>query len=225
MSVETDALESMPTPDVIRSTAEAVMARKYYRVDTAGGPLSDVMQRIADLAGRIIRPITDAFGALHDISPFLAWLVIFALFVIAVGLIVHIGYSFRVAVRARRRRGVEATGGGIDSRDPIDWEAGAGEARDRGDYVSAIRFLFRSCLLRVELSRKQRLRPGITNRELLRRFGTSSLRDPLSVLVEMIDRKWFGRESCTETEFLRGAEAYESIRRQMTEGDENAHDA
>jgi hypothetical protein len=70
-----------------------------------------------------------------------------------------------------------------------------------GDYIGGVRLLFRAALRRIELFEHKKLRPGITNRELLRRYRTSPLAAPLARFVETIDLKWYGSLPCERADY------------------------
>ena len=86
--------------------------------------------------------------------------------------------------------------------DPVSLEEEADRAGSRGDYIGAIRLLFRAALRRIEVAEKKKLRPGSTNRELLRRYRSTPLFTPLERFVETIDNKWYGGGTCVEEDYL-----------------------
>jgi hypothetical protein len=203
----------LPSPDAIRETAAEVIGRPDYNLGAVHEGFTSIIQRIVNVIGRLLRPFQKAFEALHVASPFLAWLLLVALVVILVGLIVHVAYTFRVALQGRKR-----SLGGIEPEDrddmrPVVWEARAVEAARSGDYVGAVRFLFRACLLRLEIARGGVFRRGATNREYLRRFGDTAAREPLRLFVETIDAKWYGGGTSTRDDYERCAGAHSAIGR------------
>ncbi len=207
------ALFDFPPPGVIRQTAEEVIRRPDYNLGAVHEGYPSIVGRIIDAIRRIMRPLTEAFGALHKASPFLAWLLFLALLVVAVALIVHVAYTFKVALQGRRRGPGE-----IDPEDraaarPEVWEAQAGEAARLGDYISAVRYLFRACLLRLEAARRSTFRLGATNREYLRRFADTAAFEPLGLFVETIDTKWYGGGTSTCDDYERCVEAHSEVGR------------
>jgi hypothetical protein len=97
----------------------------------------------------------------------------------------------------------------------IDPEALVREAeragRD-GDYIGAIRLLFRAALRRMEVVEKRKLRPGATNRELLRRYRSTPLHESLERFVETIDTKWYGGATCLESDYSLCRSEHDRIR-------------
>jgi hypothetical protein len=71
----------------------------------------------------------------------------------------------------------------------------------RGDYIAAVRLLFRACLLRLESAEKRAARAGVTNREHLRQHQDSPVFEPLRVFVDIIDTKWYGRGDCGRDDY------------------------
>lgn len=87
----------------------------------------------------------------------------------------------------------------------------ARSAAETGDFVGAARLLLQSCKARLEQAEHRTDRPGITNRELLRRYRASRLAEPLATLVETVDRGWFGGRECTRLDYLSCLAAYEEV--------------
>jgi hypothetical protein len=96
--------------------------------------------------------------------------------------------------------------------DPAALEQEAESASRAGDYIGAIRLLFRAALRRIEVVEKRKLRPGFTNRELLRRYRSTPLHDSLERFVETIDDKWYGDGICLESDYVYCRSEHERIR-------------
>ncbi len=187
------------------------MQRPHFDLQPAEYDLT-VLSRIRDFLDNLFKPILDAFGVLFDISPFLAWAVVLALLVIAIALIVHVVYSFRSALQGRTRKTVAPEGSRNRTASPLDWEKAADLASENGNYTKGLRCLFRACLIRLEQAKGGRVRPGTTNREYLRRYRNTPAADPLSLMVQLIDSKWYGGEPCNEKEFSLAHEAHSRLK-------------
>jgi len=194
------AQAALPPPDVIRKTAQEVVARGYYDVGDESLPGSP------PLWWRILRwllkPFEWLFESMEGWPDFVRWVIVISLFVLLLALLAHIVYSFAAAIRgptARRRRPYLAAHVEVD---PSALEEQAERAGGDGDYIGAIRLLFRAALRRIELAEKKKLRPGSTNRELLRRYQATPLFASLERFVETIDQKWYGGGTCREADFL-----------------------
>jgi hypothetical protein len=123
----------------------------------------------------------------------------FILFAVLVGLIV---FALVKAIRApllQRRLQLQPS---AKEHDPKEFEKQADLAIAQEDYIGAIRWLFRATLRRLELFEKKKFRPGITNRELLRRYRASPLAESLVSFVNTIDVKWYGQMPCGQSEYI-----------------------
>ena len=204
--------DSLPPPETIQKTAQEVLARPYYKLEVSPYEYDfSLLKPIVRFIGTILRPFQYAFAALRAISPVLAWIFIIVLCLLLAGLIAHIIYSFKVALAKRKHRGGLAAAQKEMADEPAEWEKKAGESAASGDYISALRYLFRACLLRLERAHKRPLRRGATNREYLGFFRKSSAYGPLSFFVEMIDYKWYGGDSCTLENYQEGKNAHLQI--------------
>lgn len=85
------------------------------------------------------------------------------------------------------------------------------KAGERGEYAAAARLLLQAGVLRLEAAERRVNRPGVTNRELLRRYRGTRLAGPVSTLVETIDRGWFGRQVCTRRDYDECLAAHDEI--------------
>ena len=93
-----------------------------------------------------------------------------------------------------------------------DLELKAEQAEAQGDFIGAVRLLFRASLLRIERAEERPIRRGITNWELLRRYRTSPLFAPLERFVQTIDSKWYGHDECVRDDCVNCRTEYVRIR-------------
>jgi hypothetical protein len=205
----TAAGETLPPPDAIRRTAEEILARSYFDLDTGEIDLT-FLRRIAAWFEELLAPFNTFFQGLYATSPVLALLLIAGLFVIVVLLVWHIAYTFKLALRRRDGSGpVDLSEDAPD--DPAAWEREAAAAAGRGEYVTALRALLRAALLRLEAAAERRLRPAVTNREYLRRFRATPAHEPLAALVGLVDAKWYGSSPCTGEDYREGENAHRQL--------------
>jgi hypothetical protein len=209
------AQTALPPPDVIRNTAQEVVSRGYYDLGEESLPGSP------PLWWRILRwllkPFEWLFESMEGWPDVVRWVIVISLFVLLLALVAHIVYSFAAAIRgpaARRRRVYLATHVEVD---PSALEEQAERAGSGGDYIGGIRLLFRAALRRIEVAEKKKLRPGFTNRELLRRYQATPLFASLERFVETIDQKWFGGGACLEEDFLSCRSEHARIRNYVEE--------
>jgi hypothetical protein len=194
------AQATLPPPDEIRQTAAEVVSRKYY--DLGERALDDSPPLWWTILRWLIKPFEWLFQSMEGWPDFLRWTIVILAFILLLALLAHIVYSFAMAIRgpaARRRATYTSSDVEID---PASLEQEADQAGKGGDYIGAIRLLFRAALRRIEVAEKKRLRPGFTNRELLRRYRSTPLFDSLEQFVETIDQKWYGGGTCLEKDFL-----------------------
>ncbi len=197
---------TLPEPDVIRRTADEVVRRPEFQLE----PTRDWSPVWRWLWG-LIEPILRFFSHLWDISPVLAVVVVIVLTVVLIALIAHIMYAFARAISGGRSlAGTSA----IHRRkiDPVQLEAEADEAARRRDYIEAVRLLFRAALLRLEQRQNREPRPGVTNREYLRRYRESAVFEALRQFVDVIDAKWYGYGTCDAEDYDRCRQAHALIR-------------
>jgi hypothetical protein len=209
------AQATLPPPDVIRQTAAEVVSRTYYELGETGR--SDSPPWWWAILRWLLKPFEWLFVSMEGWPDFVRWTIVILLFILLLALIAHIVYSFAVAIRgpaARRRGTYTSTHVEID---PTSLEQEAERAGKGGDYIGAIRLLFRAALRRIEVAEKKKLRPGFTNRELLRRYRSTPLFNSLERFVETIDQKWYGGAMCAEEDFLTCRSEHARIRQHVQE--------
>ena len=190
------AASPLPDPETIRRTAEQVLRRPDYQLDPqpdSGPTLLELLQRFFRW---ILTPFQWLLGALEGLPGWLRWSIAVGLAALLILLVLHLGYTIVRAVRGPRQKRGLAAALQRTPRDPAALERQAAEAVSRGDFITAIRLLFLACLLRLELAEKRALLAGTTNREHLRRHRDSPVFEPLRLLVEIIETRWYGRGVC-----------------------------
>ncbi len=194
--------------DVIRRKVEEVVSRPEYQLDSNIDP--DAIGIWLRFIMWVLQPIIWLFEALDGLPTALRWIVFISLLILLLILITHLVWSFVAAVRGTPRRRLTATTKPQEMT-PEDFEQAAADAVGMGDYITAARVLFLASLLRIERAEKKTLRRGVTNRELLRRYRTSPVFEPLGHLVETIESKWYGHETCHASDYERCRTEYTRI--------------
>ena len=187
---------SLPDPEIIRRTAEEVIRRPAFQLDPQPESGTTFLELLLRFLEWISTPFRWLSEALSGLPVWLRWPIVVGLATLVVVLVLHIIYTIVVAIRRPARRAGLAV---IDARtqhDPTAIERQAAQEVARGDFIAAIRLLFRASLLRLDLAEKSKTRVGTTNREYLRRHQNSPVFEPLKLFVETIDAKWYGREVC-----------------------------
>jgi hypothetical protein len=211
----------LPNPEAIRNLAAEIISRPDYKLDPVDATW---YQRIADFLKWVTAPLLNWFHSLWAISPALAIFTLIVLFIILIALIVHIAYSFKVALGGDAHKASTRNRQAEMEAMPETWEKYSRESAAKGDFIGAVRHLFFAGLLALEQSQKRNIRRGSTNREYLRRFRNTPAHEPLKVFVEIIDVKWYGGGSCVESDYAQASGAYADIRR-MTRETANANRA
>jgi hypothetical protein len=216
------ALSSLPPPEAIRKTAEEVIARPHFHLGDAARP--DAPPLLLQLFEWILRPFVWLFGALAGLPEPVRWLVVIVSVLLCAALVTHIVYTLVRAIRgpAARRGRYHAEAG--PELNPADLERDAERAGARGDYLGAIRLLFRAALRRIELSEDRKFRPGFSNRQMLRRYRATPLVGPLELLVATIELKWYGDAPCGQADYLTCRDEHARIR-QYVQASGTAHTA
>ncbi len=189
------------SPESIRQTAAEVVARPEFRLDEGMSQESEAIWLL--LLKTLFKPILWLFDALGTLPVFLKVIVITVLVVVLVALLTHIIWSVAVALRGRKPLTVSSAAGRQKEPDPAELESAAGQAAIDRRYLDGIRLLLKAALLRIERAQKRKLRVGISNRELLRRYRKSSVGTSLELLIDTVDRKWYGGEDCFAADFER----------------------
>jgi Domain of unknown function (DUF4129) len=188
------------------------VASPDYRLDAQLSQSHWTEELILTILEWILTPLRWLFDLTEGLPDVLRWLIVVVLVIVLVGLIWHMAYSFMMAMR----RPTRVAGLGLADRQrgfsPEELEQLAAEADRAGNHIAAIRFLFRASVARLEFSLKQKHRPGATNRELLRRFSQwPEMNSSVRFFVDVIDRKWYGDEHCSEFDYAESQAAYHSL--------------
>jgi hypothetical protein len=191
---------STPPPDTIRQKAAEVVSRSYYELNDSARSDAEPLWWI--VLRWLLRPFIWLFQSLEGWPEFVRWTIVVVAFLVLLALVAHIIYTFVSAIRgpaARRKRAYVSAAVEVD---PESLEREAERARSLGDFIGAVRLLFRAALTRVEAAEKRRLRPGATNREVLRRYRSTPIFGSLERFVETIDNKWYGNGECLEVDYV-----------------------
>jgi hypothetical protein len=200
-----------PPPDVIRTTADSVLARPYFKLDR---PTSDDSEPlIFRIIEWILTPFKWLFDSLEGLPDFLRWIIVVVAAIVCALLIMHIVYSLLNALgEPRSRKKKLAVGAAAREAPPEQLEREAEGLAERGDLIGAVRVLFRAALRRLEVAEQKKFRPGFTNRELLRRYRSTAVFDSLQRFVETIDMKWYGEQPCLPEDYAACRTAHAWIR-------------
>ncbi len=209
---------SPPSPDDLRDAAGRIVTGPDYRLDAQQSQSHWTEELVLTIIEWILIPFRWLFELTEGLPSVLRWPIFAVLIIVLVGLMWQLAYSFIAAMR----RPTRTTSTGLTDRQrgmsAEEYEQLADEAARAGHHVAAIRFLFRASVARLEFSSKQKHRPGATNRELLRRFSQwPEISTSIRHFVDVIDRKWYGDEHCSEYDYTECQSAYGSVCRFLRE--------
>lgn len=211
-------MNSTPTPHELREAAVRIVSGPDYRLDAQQSQSHWTEELLLTVLEWLITPLRWLFELTEGLPDVLRWLIVVVLVIVVIGLIWHMASTFVAAMRAPAR--VVSSGWSDRQRglSPEELETLAEESARAGHHITAIRFLFRASVTRLEYSAKQKHRPGATNRELLRRFSKwPEISTSIQHFVDVIDRKWYGDESCSEYDYTECQSAYDSVCRFLRE--------
>lgn len=193
------AAAELPNPAEIRRAAEEVVARSYYQLGVDGDDDSEPL--LFRIIRWILKPFRWLFDSMEGLPDLLRWGIVFVCATLCAAIAWHIVYTLLAAMRgpaSLRTLEYDSTGREVD---PSDLERQAELVSQSGDHIGGIRLLFRAVLRRIELAEKRKMRPGFTNRELLKRYRASPLQQPIARFVEMIELKWYGSLPCDAADY------------------------
>ncbi|MCA9072948.1 MAG: hypothetical protein KDA84_28690 [Planctomycetaceae bacterium] len=196
------------SPDEIRRTAEEVLSRPEYSIEK-----QTELENLGWLA-RILKWILETFQAffklLDGLPDALRWIIVGILSLLVIVLLGHILWTLIRSTRNLSRPTLSTT-----ERErilsPAELERAADQAYEVGDFIAVVRYLFAAALLRIARVEDKPFRKGITNREILKRYRSTSLSQPLEQFVNIVDAKWYGHEVCNESDVQICREGYAQI--------------
>ena len=216
-TLRTGSTNGLPPPDAIRDKIAEVLARPDYHVEPVAAEESyEWLKLLFRIIEWILTPFRWLMELTEGLPALLRWTIVVGLVVILVLVIAHIVYTIVMAVRGPRRNPSLPALDERATQDPDLLERQAEEAAACGEWVDAIRLLFRAALLRLEAREKRRFRVGTTNREHLRRYRNSPIANPLRLLVDTLDLKWYGDAPCQPDDYATCHQAHAQIRQFAT---------
>jgi GNAT superfamily N-acetyltransferase len=196
MSGIVTVLASLPEDAVLRDKVREVLSRPSYQTDRSANDNPWILELFFKVFETLLSVIRWLFDLTEGLPSFLRWVIVAALVVVLVALLVHIFYTLFQALGGERRVAFALE----DSSSPLttarEWEQLADDAAHRGEWIAAVRHLFRACLARLEERERRPFRRGTTNRAHLRRYRNADFFESLELLVVTIERKWYGDEAC-----------------------------
>jgi hypothetical protein len=184
-----------------------VIAWKEFRENSIRAAFERIVERIEKLVDEALRRVWRALPRLRSpdaaydpIWIFLATMLVGSI----VTILVLLGKRFIANIA--RRYGVARSGLSIvdgkqfeDSRHLLNQAA---KAAENGDYATALVFLFRFSLVRLDETGQLSLHPGRTNKEILENIPRDApIRHGLAEMVPVFDRVRYGHGSCGRDDY------------------------
>lgn len=188
-----------------------MLERPEFQVESAPPGGEQLLLFLEWLIRTLFSPFVWLFNAMEGLPDPLRWLIVIALFILLIALIGHIFYTVFSALRAPLRKTTLVDVVAKSEVSPAEFEKLADEAAADRDYIGAVRCLFRAALATLQQREQRKLRPGVTNREILSRLKDARLVEAMRLFVETIDAGWYGRQPCGEGEYRRCRDAYRLI--------------
>lgn len=212
MDITTTPLALPATADEIRRVAKETLGNAPY-VNTSPELARDLIQRVFDWIKNALEPLERWLELLYQTSRPLYYVLVGVCLLALIGLVLHIVWTLYRAMQNDKPM-MRAPEGPTDMlKYAADLEAQGNEARGTGDYVAALRFYYRSAIIRIELARGTMPRRGATNRQYLNWFCNTPVYEPLGVLVNSIDVAWFGGVPFSEQQMDQAYLAYTQLTR------------
>ncbi len=205
-------LASMPDDERLREKVREVLSRRDYQTNRAGDEtpwmLELMMKGMEALAG-FLRWWLFEFTESWPMA--LRVIVTFGMVVLLVSVIVHGFFTLFRAMRGTPHQVVSVSISQSPLTSARDWERLADEAAAQGEWIAAVRHLFRACLAQLEERERRPFRRGTTNRGHLRRYRNAAFCDSLELLVLTIERKWYGDEVCDAKDYEACRQAHSRV--------------
>ncbi len=211
MSAMLGLLASMPDEAALRDKVRDVLSRPDYHTERSANDAQWILELFFKVLGWVIKPLRWLFELTEGLPSFLRWVIVALLVVVLVALLAHIFYTLFRALGGEQRQSLSLELPQSPLTTAKEWERLADDAAARGDWIAAVRYLFRACLARLEERERRPFRRGTTNRGHLRRYRNAPFCESLEVLVVTIERKWYGDEACEAQDYEACRQAHSRV--------------
>ncbi len=203
-----------PPEESLRQKLQEVLSRPEFQHTTSEQSESDLLWWLSTLLRWVMGPLRWLYSMTEGLPEIFRWLIVAILVVALATLMVHILWTLRRAMGGGDRiiRGRSHSANGEQAQLSVaELEKAAERNAVSGAFIEAVRLLFRAMLMRLEEREGRRFRRGITNRQHLRRYHGSPFASSIRMLVNTIEKKWYGEEACDQTDFEECRQAYSEI--------------
>ena len=211
MSEMLGVLAAMPDEAVLRDKVREVLSRPVYQIDRSASETPWLLELFFKALEWLVGAFKWLFELTAGLPDFLRWLIVAVLVVVLVALLIHIFYTLFRTLSGDHREPLHVTLAQSPLTTAREWERLADDAAVRGEWIAAVRHLFRACLTRLEERERRPFRRGTTNRGHLRRYRNAAFCEALEVLVLTIERKWYGDEACDAKDYEACRQAHSRV--------------
>ena len=205
-------LAAMPDEERLREKMREVLSRPDFQTDRAANETPWMLELLMKAIEGLIDFLRWWLFEFTESWPMaLRVMVTFAMLVLLVAVVVHGFFTLFRALRGQPHVVVSVSISPTPLTSGREWERLADEAAARGEWIAAVRHLFRACLARLEERERRPFRRGTTNRGHLRRYRNAAFREALEVLVLTIERKWYGDEACDAKDYEACRQAHSRV--------------
>ncbi|MEE2643209.1 MAG: hypothetical protein VX768_21450, partial [Planctomycetota bacterium] len=193
--------------------AEEVVSRSYYRldVDPPSGAVASILQATGEFLQWCLKPFEGVFDWIEGLPAAVRNLLVIVLLLVVIALLVHIVYSI-VSAAKRKKMKVQLDDAHTQEHSASELERNAMDCSSAGEWVLAIRYLYRAAIIRICKKEENRIGSGMTNREQLMRLRNTPFFEPIRILGNMVEQKWYGEQACTGADFEVCHRAHQQIR-------------
>lgn len=199
-----------------------ILARSEFNEDFSASLIDELRAFILEQMRRALRWLSKHFPRLPrvDVDPAPVWWIVEFLLIgalLVVGIVVaRIAVKYLVSRKGKRPK--KTSDSPSEEAAFMGSEEALGAARTmaaESRFTEALIFLFRFVLLRLDERGTVTLRPGKTNREILRSVPDNDpIKQPLSQMMLLFNRVRYGNEACNRVAFDR----FVSLSRRVTGG-------
>lgn len=193
----------LPSVYDIKEAVQVLGNSETFNTELYHPPQTQWLVKLAEFLDWLWSPVKNIGETLYNASPVVYYFVIVILLILLMIFIWHIIKSFKIAFARKTVIQYNPTQK-TRALTPDDYIKQANDAGKREDYITAIRLLFRCCLIHLE---QGKFRPAVTNRQYIKRHLNTAAEAPLRTFVNLVDYKWYGGRECNKEDWLEAKRA------------------
>ncbi len=201
--------ERTETPRSLREKARRILSNDEYQKEMVSPERRTDRRKRRRSERNETRTVNRTGGAPGEVLELFAWGI---LIVVGVGLLVAVVYRVIVDRDRKDSTGSESQEDELDREDMKSVMKEAEELAMDGSYTAAVRYMLRDAADRISNHRNISLPDSATNLEYLRRLPENSpLKKLVGILVQALDRCYYGGRECREEDFEKCRSAWKKV--------------